>query len=104
MFGWSISASACRSASKRARTCRLSMPGLDELQRDLAAHRLGLLGHVDRAHAPFADRLEQLVRADHRARACSCIRWLISGRRAAVPRTRPEGCPASCALSRDSTS
>ena len=28
MFGWSISASACRSASKRAITCRVSMPGL----------------------------------------------------------------------------
>ena len=28
MFGWSIRASACRSASKRAMTCRVSMPGL----------------------------------------------------------------------------
>ena len=28
MFGWSISARACRSASKRAITCRVSMPGL----------------------------------------------------------------------------
>ena len=28
MFGWSISASACRSASNRAMTCRVSMPGL----------------------------------------------------------------------------
>ncbi len=28
MFGWSIRASACRSASKRATTWRLSMPGL----------------------------------------------------------------------------
>ncbi len=27
MLGWSISASACRSASKRATTCALSMPG-----------------------------------------------------------------------------
>ena len=41
--------------------------GLDELQRDCPPHRLGLLGHVDRAHAPFADRLQQLVRADDRA-------------------------------------
>ncbi len=41
--------------------------GLDELQRDRPPHRLGLLGHVDRAHAPLADRLEQLVRADDRA-------------------------------------
>jgi hypothetical protein len=28
MFGWSISARACRSASNRATTCRVSMPGL----------------------------------------------------------------------------
>ena len=41
--------------------------GLDELERDRPPHRLGLLGHVDRAHAPLADRLEELVRADDRA-------------------------------------
>jgi plasmid stabilization system protein ParE len=40
---------------------------LDELQRHRPPHRLGLLGHVDRAHAPLADRLEQLVRTDDRA-------------------------------------
>ena len=28
MFGWSIRASACRSASKRAITCLVSMPSL----------------------------------------------------------------------------
>ena len=28
MLGWSIIASACRSASKRAITCRVSIPGL----------------------------------------------------------------------------
>ena len=28
MFTWSMSASACRSASNRATTCRLSIPGL----------------------------------------------------------------------------
>ena len=33
--------------------------------------RLGLLGHVDGAHAPLADRLQQLVGADDRARARS---------------------------------
>ena len=42
---------------------------LDDLQRHLAAHGLGLLGHVDDAHAPFADLLQQLVRADDRAGA-----------------------------------
>ena len=31
MFGWSIRASACRSASKRAMTCRESMPALISL-------------------------------------------------------------------------
>ena len=69
MFGWSIIARACRSASKRAMTWWLSMPGLMILRRDLAADRLLLLGHVDDAHAAFADLLEQLVRADDRAGA-----------------------------------
>ena len=40
---------------------------LDDLQRDAAADRLLLLGHIDDAHAPFADLLQQLVRADLRA-------------------------------------
>ena len=38
--------------------------GLDDLERHLAADRLVLLGHVDDAHAPFADLLQQLVGAD----------------------------------------
>ena len=42
---------------------------LDDLERDLAADRLFLLGHVDDTHAPFADLLEQLVGPDPRARA-----------------------------------
>ena len=41
---------------------------LDDLERDHAPHRPRLLGHVDRAHAPFADLLQQLVWADDRAR------------------------------------
>ena len=45
-------------------TCRVSMPGLEHFQRDLAPHRLLLLGHEHHAHAPFADLLQQLVRAD----------------------------------------
>jgi hypothetical protein len=40
---------------------------LDNLEGDLAANRLELLGHVDNAHAPLADLLEELVRADVRA-------------------------------------
>src|SRR5579864_660187 len=42
---------------------------LDELQRDRPPYRMGLLGHVDRAHAAFADRLQELVGADDRAEA-----------------------------------
>ena len=35
MLGWSIMARACRSASKRAMTCRVSMPGLMTLRATL---------------------------------------------------------------------
>ena len=38
---------------------------LDDLERDPAAHRFLLLGHVDDAAAAFADLLQQLVAADH---------------------------------------
>ena len=41
--------------------------GLDDLQGHLAADGLRLLGHVDDAHAPLADLLQQLVGADDRA-------------------------------------
>ena len=37
---------------------------LDHLEGHLAADRLQLLGHEDDAEAPFADLLQQLVRAD----------------------------------------
>ncbi len=37
---------------------------LDDLERDLAADRLGLLGHVNHAAAAFADLLEEFVAAD----------------------------------------
>ena len=37
---------------------------LDDLQGHLAFHGLGLLGHIDRAHAAFANLLQELVRAD----------------------------------------
>ena len=69
MFGWSISARACRSASKRAIDLPRVHARLDDLQGDLAADRLRLLGHVDHAHAALADLLQQLVRADDRAGA-----------------------------------
>ena len=61
MLGWSIMASAWRSASKRAMTSLRVHARLDDLQRDAAAHRLRLLGHIHHAEAAFADFLEQLV-------------------------------------------
>ena len=42
-------------------------PRLDDLERDPAPYRLGLLGHVDRAHAALADPLEEFVGPDHGA-------------------------------------
>jgi hypothetical protein len=42
---------------------------LDQLYRDEALDRLGLLGHPDGAHAALADLLDQLVRPDDRAGA-----------------------------------
>jgi hypothetical protein len=43
--------------------------GLEDLERDLAAHRLGLVSHEDQPHAARTDLLQQLVRPDHRAGA-----------------------------------
>ena len=51
---------------------------LDDLQGDRPLHRLALLGHVDGAHAAFADLLQQLVRADGGAEALT--RRLVDGR------------------------
>ena len=48
-------------------TCRVSMPGLMTLSATLPLDRLLLLGHEDQAEAAFADLLQQLVGADHRA-------------------------------------
>ena len=43
-------------------------PRLDQLDGHGALDRLGLLGHPDRAHAPFADRFQELVSiSDHQA-------------------------------------
>ena len=41
--------------------------GFDDLERNFAAYRMLLLGHVDDAHAAFTNLLEQLVRSDFRA-------------------------------------
>ena len=63
MFGWSIMARACRSASKRAIDLPGVHAGLDDLQGDLAPDRLLLLGHVHDAHAALADLLQELITA-----------------------------------------
>ena len=65
MLGWSIIARAWRSASNRAITCFVSMPGLMIFRATLRRTGCDLLGHVDDAHAALADRLQQLVGADH---------------------------------------
>jgi hypothetical protein len=41
---------------------------LDDLESNAAADGLGLFGHVNDAHAAFADALEKLVAADAFAR------------------------------------
>jgi hypothetical protein len=57
------------------------MPGLITLQCDSAAYGHGLLGHVDHAHAVFADLLHQLVGPDDRPGALGdWARGQISGR------------------------
>ena len=102
MFGWSIRARACRSASKRAMTCRESMPGLMSLTATQALDRLGLLGHPDRAHAAFADLLQQLVGADLRAGALGGR--LVHRRRRVLQRTAlQEAAGCLVRLSRAST-
>ena len=54
MFGWSMRASACRSASKRAITCLVSIPSLMILKATGGCTG-SLLRHLDRLPAPFAD-------------------------------------------------
>ncbi len=63
MFGWSISASACRSASNRASTASESIPILISLSATCRLTGSRLLGAVDRAHPPFAENLAQRVPA-----------------------------------------
>ena len=103
MLGWSIRARACRSASKRATTCAVSMPGLMIFSATLRRTGLLLLGDVDDAHAPLADLLQQLVRADpptwplgRRRRAPDIAphaRGPDGGGRLAAGRQRPTGRP-----------
>ena len=51
-------------------------PRLEDLQRHLAADRLGLFRHEDDAEAAFADLLQQLVRPDHRAGTLADCRFI----------------------------
>ena len=68
MFGWSMIASACRSASKRATTCRVSMPGLRTFRATLRRTGCVCSAMKTTPKPPFADLLQQLVGADDRAR------------------------------------
>ncbi len=52
---------------------------LDDLERDLALHGVGLLRHVDRAHAAFADLLQDLIRTDDRTEAHREVRLVDRG-------------------------
>ena len=59
-----------------------AQPGLDQLDGHQAPDRLGLLGHPDRAHAAFADRLQQLVAAgQHGPGPLRAVRPRRGGRR-----------------------
>ncbi len=64
MLGWSISARACRSASKRAMTSFESMPGLMIFSATLRADGPFLLGHEDHAKSTFANLLPNLIGTD----------------------------------------
>ena len=64
MAGWSISASAWRSDSKRCDHLARVHAGLDQLDGDAASHRLLLLGQPDFAHAALADQLQQMIGTD----------------------------------------
>ena len=63
-----MSARAWRSASKRASTSRVSIPGLMSLEGDTPDQRLALLGEVDQAHAAFAQGREDGVGTELRPR------------------------------------
>ena len=90
MLGWSISASAWRSASNRARTARESMPILISFRATCRLTGCGLLGPVDGAHAPLAEDFEQRVPAgDDGADPCP------SGRRPRAARGSPTPAPWS---------
>ena len=91
MFGWSIRASACRSASNRATTCRVSIPGLITFRATCRRTGSVLLGHEDDAHPALADLLQQLVRADRPCPGASAWRSATGRRPAVAAGPRPVG-------------
>ena len=122
ILGWSIIASACRSASKRAITCRVSMPGLMIFRATRRLTGSFCSAMIDHAHAAFADLLQQLVGADLRARLFGdgLVESLVRQSRpeaaiqesfllfvhaqqisthAPVPRSSPHACRCSCRAS-----
>ena len=96
MLGWSIRASACRSASNRASTARESMPILISLSATCRLTGCGLLGPVDGAHPPLAEDFEQRVPAgDDLARDGSAGAVGRRGRPRTWSPRRPIGVPRS---------
>lgn len=64
ILGWSLIASAWRSASKRAITLFRVHPQLDDFYRHPPLDRLALVGHPHFAESALADDLEELVAAN----------------------------------------
>jgi hypothetical protein len=69
MFGWSNQCQRLPLGLEAGDDLPGVHAGLDQLDGDQALHRLGLLCLPDAAHAALADRLDELLRADHRAGA-----------------------------------
>lgn len=61
MCGWSIIARACRSASNRAITATVSIPQVQNLDRNPPHHRGFLIRHVHGTEAPVTHLLEELA-------------------------------------------
>ena len=67
MFGWSISARRLPLLLEPGQQAAGIDAGADDLERDPALDRLGLVGDVDGAHAALAELLAQLVAAGENA-------------------------------------
>ena len=82
MFGWSIRASAWRSASKRAMTCRVSMPSLMTFRATRRRTGCSCSAIYTTPQPPSPDVLENLVAADPVARHFAGHVWSGQGLRA----------------------